>query len=237
MRLSRFASRTPNLIDVLVGLRPGLVHDLAAYAGADHRALAVTFAGMPWGDRATLAAYGVITLRRDTHGGGRVRSVAPWAVDLVNLAADVAFGDDTIDELRPLQDELREADDRGTHAHDTVQAVQLLDALPTESAVTSAADIIRIITADTLHGSSAASRVFVKLREHVSTAGSFDGAQLELDLIATREQLADAPTLLLAWMEAHDDIHRPDYAVLPHPVTPSVVGEDDARDDETAVAR
>lgn len=75
--------------DILIGLRPELVRALANLAGSTQGDLLVTFQVMPWGDRATLAGYGVIDLARGEGGSGRVVSVHPEALELVNVAASM----------------------------------------------------------------------------------------------------------------------------------------------------
>lgn len=75
--------------DILIGLRPELVRSLANLAGSTQEDLLVTFQVMPWGDRATLAGYGVLELARNGKAQGRVVSVHPEAIDLVNVAASM----------------------------------------------------------------------------------------------------------------------------------------------------
>jgi hypothetical protein len=75
--------------DVLRGLSPRLVIDLAHLAGSTIDDLRVTFQVMPWGDRATLAAYGVIDLGDDSSNPDRELKVNDSAVDVVEAAAEV----------------------------------------------------------------------------------------------------------------------------------------------------
>lgn len=75
--------------DVLRGLSPRLVIDLAHLAGSTIDDLRVTFQVMPWGDRATLAAYGVIDLGDDSSTPDRELKVNDSAVNVVEAAAEV----------------------------------------------------------------------------------------------------------------------------------------------------
>jgi len=78
-----------NADKVLLGLSPRLVIDLARLAGASLDDLEVTFQLMPWGDRATLAAYKVVTLDEESDKPGRGLRVHPVALELVSAAAEV----------------------------------------------------------------------------------------------------------------------------------------------------
>lgn len=73
--------------EMLEGLNESLIEALASLNGSTEDDLLVTFQVMPWGDRATLAAYGVVTLMREG-GVGRVAAVAPVAVELTAAAAE-----------------------------------------------------------------------------------------------------------------------------------------------------
>jgi hypothetical protein len=77
---------TFNPVDVLVGLSPSLVEDLATFVGSSEEDLLVSFQIMPWGDRAALAAFGIVELSDKPGERGRVIKVASAAVDLVNAA-------------------------------------------------------------------------------------------------------------------------------------------------------
>lgn len=79
-------------VDVLVGLSPELVLDLAHLAGSTLDDLLVTFQVMPWGDRATLAAYKAIELAPSGPSRGRVSKVLPFSLELVEAAAEIAGG-------------------------------------------------------------------------------------------------------------------------------------------------
>lgn len=74
---------------VLTGLAPSLVIDLARQAGSSLDDLQVTLQLMPWGDRATLAAYDVVTLDGPADRPGRRLTVQPIALDVVAAAAEV----------------------------------------------------------------------------------------------------------------------------------------------------
>ena len=74
--------------DVLVGLAPSLVEDLAQLVGSTEEDLLVSFQVMPYGNRATLAAYGLIEMDKSPGGRRRVVSVSPAAVELVNSASE-----------------------------------------------------------------------------------------------------------------------------------------------------
>ena len=73
--------------EILDGLNEGLLTALANLNGSTEDDLLVTFQVMPWGDRATLAAYGVVVLVREG-GVGRVASVSPIATELIAAAAE-----------------------------------------------------------------------------------------------------------------------------------------------------
>lgn len=209
MMWSSFTSRKPNLVDVLTGLRPGLVRDLATFAGADQRALTVIFSGMPWGDQATLAAYDALRLRRSSEGRVRVQSVAPWTVELVHLAADVTLGEHIIEELRPLQEEVRALEH--TSADDAVQVVELRDDLPTATHIRSLADVLSIQPSSQLTPHHAAVRVLVQL----SGSHPFsETRQFEIDVLSSFEHLNAARSLVLAWNSADHDLKRPDFVTL-----------------------
>jgi hypothetical protein len=89
-RVERSTAPPFNAYKVLRGLSPALVIDLARLAGATLDDLEVTFQLMPWGDRATLAAYRVVTLDDVSDTPGRGLRVHPVALDLVSAAAEVA---------------------------------------------------------------------------------------------------------------------------------------------------
>ena len=72
--------------DVLVGLSPSLVEDLATFVGSSEEDLLVSFQIMPWGDRAALAAFKIVELSDKPGQRGQVIKVTPAAVDLVNAA-------------------------------------------------------------------------------------------------------------------------------------------------------
>lgn len=74
---------------VLTGLAPSLVIDLARHAGSSLDDLQVTFQLLPWGDRATLAAYDVVVLEGPANRPGRRLTVRPVALDLIAAAAEV----------------------------------------------------------------------------------------------------------------------------------------------------
>lgn len=97
--------------DILIGLRPGLVRALANLAGSTEGDLLVTLQVMPWGDRATLAGYGVIELERTASGRGRVVSVHPDAVELVNVAASMVNSADELAEPEFVEQQQAEAED------------------------------------------------------------------------------------------------------------------------------
>jgi hypothetical protein len=86
---NRSATSECDPYDILRGLRPGLVIDLAHLAGSSVDDLRVTFQVMDWGDRATLAAYGVIELGDDASNPNRELRVNDSAVELVEAAAEV----------------------------------------------------------------------------------------------------------------------------------------------------
>lgn len=74
---------------ILTGLAPSLVIDLARHAGSSLDDLQVTFQLLPWGDRATLAAYEVVVLEGPANRPGRRLTVRPVALDLIAAAAEV----------------------------------------------------------------------------------------------------------------------------------------------------
>lgn len=70
---------------ILKGLRPGLVLDLADLDGSTLDDLNVTVQVMSYGDRAVLAAYGLVSIDRD---GGRSKTRAlPKLVEATRAAA------------------------------------------------------------------------------------------------------------------------------------------------------
>lgn len=207
--LPKFTSKSPNLVDVLTGLRPGLVRELAAVSGADRRALTVIFSGMPWADQATLAAYDALRLRRGPDGRVRVHSVAPWAVEMVKLAGDVTFGADTIEELRPLQDEVQAV--ARTSANDAVQAVALLEHVPEEVEVTSVAKVVSMHSLETVKQSDSVVRVLVQVLGAHGLGGLRD---FELDVLSSTSELTAGGSLLLAYKHATMDLRRPDFVAL-----------------------
>lgn len=79
-------------MDVLLGLTPSLVEDLASLVGHTEEDLFVSFQVMPWGDRATLAAYDIVDLDPSSGNRGRILRVSPAAVELVNAAAELVGG-------------------------------------------------------------------------------------------------------------------------------------------------
>jgi hypothetical protein len=102
--------------DVLRGLSPRLVIDLAHLAGSTINDLRVTFQVMPWGDRATLAAYGVIDLGDDSSSPDRELKVNDSAVDVVEAAAEVvadAADPAAVARLLNLTGDAQPADDQG----------------------------------------------------------------------------------------------------------------------------
>lgn len=74
--------------DILLGLSPQLVIDLARLAGATLEDLEVTLELMPWGDRATLAAYGIVVLGNERDKVQRGLTVRPEALNLISAAAE-----------------------------------------------------------------------------------------------------------------------------------------------------
>lgn len=74
---------------VLAGLSPRLVIDLARLAGSSLQDLQTTCQVLPWGDRATLAAYDVVDLGPVNKSGRRSLTVRPEALDLVQAAAAI----------------------------------------------------------------------------------------------------------------------------------------------------
>lgn len=72
---------------VLTGLAPQLVITLAQLAGASLEDLRVTIQLLPWGDRATLAAYGAIEIV-ENHGRRTIR-VLPWLQELAWAAVEL----------------------------------------------------------------------------------------------------------------------------------------------------
>ena len=203
------ATRQPNLVDVLTGLSPRLVRDLAGLEGADASTLAVIFGKMPWGDRATLSAYGVLTLKRDIDRVGRISSVADWAPDLVRTAAAVLLHDDIINELRPLRQELIALATTGIQAAETVQVAELVPVLPTEAPVRSAASVVAVAADD---ADRVATHVLLEVRAR--GRGSHQTHQIhkiEID-IANAPALAAGDRVLLGWREESQDIRRPDFA-------------------------
>lgn len=74
---------------VLQGLAPSLVIDLAKLAGSSLDDLQVTMQMMPWGDRATLAAYDIVELEADASRTSRQIKVLPVALTLVAAAAEL----------------------------------------------------------------------------------------------------------------------------------------------------
>ena len=73
---------------VLAGLAPKLVITLAQLVGASLEDLQVTVQLLPWGDRATLAAYRVIEMDSNTGPGRKVR-VLPECQELTYAAAEL----------------------------------------------------------------------------------------------------------------------------------------------------
>lgn len=74
---------------VLPGLAPALVITLAKLAGSSADDLHVTLPLLPWGDRATLAAYRVIDLDDKADAPRRSLTVRAEMLDLIAAAADV----------------------------------------------------------------------------------------------------------------------------------------------------
>lgn len=74
-------------VEMLRGLAPSLVVDLAELAADDPRDVAVTVQLMPFGDRTALAAYGAIRYDRHRH----VR-VLPLFDELTSAALAVVCG-------------------------------------------------------------------------------------------------------------------------------------------------
>ena len=73
---------------VLAGLAPKLVITLAQLVGQSLEDLQVTIQLLPWGDRATLAAYGAITMDDNTGPGRKVRAL-PACEELTYAAAEL----------------------------------------------------------------------------------------------------------------------------------------------------
>lgn len=74
---------------VLAGLAPKLVITLAQLVGSSLEDLQVTVQLLPWGDRATLAAYGAIEMDDHHDGRGRKIRVLPECEDLTWAAHEL----------------------------------------------------------------------------------------------------------------------------------------------------
>jgi hypothetical protein len=89
-----FASRSPldesrlEPEDVLPGLAPQLVIDLAGVAGASLDDLVEILQLAPYGDRAAMAAYGLIDLGQDHDGHRRPIRVKPFCLKVIAAAAE-----------------------------------------------------------------------------------------------------------------------------------------------------
>lgn len=76
--------------EVLFGLRPGLVADLAQLAGSTMDDLKVTFQVLSFGDRATLAAYGLIEMNSSAEHPRAVVGVSELMLEVISTAAQAA---------------------------------------------------------------------------------------------------------------------------------------------------
>jgi hypothetical protein len=75
--------------DVLHGMSPRLVIELARLAGASLRDLSVTLHLMPYGDRAVMVAYGLIEMGPEDGSGHRALRVDPFCLEVVAAAAEL----------------------------------------------------------------------------------------------------------------------------------------------------
>lgn len=75
--------------DILRGLSPRLVIDLARLAGASREDLSVTLHLMSYGDRAVMVAYGLIELSPAGESGERSLQVDPSCLEVIAAAAEL----------------------------------------------------------------------------------------------------------------------------------------------------
>jgi hypothetical protein len=75
--------------DVLHGMSPRLVIELARLAGASLGDLSVTLHLMPYGDRAVMVAYGLIEMGPEDGSGYRSLRVDPFCLEVVAAAAEL----------------------------------------------------------------------------------------------------------------------------------------------------